>query len=267
MTAALKQIVDAWKKAKTPIVFTGAGMSTESGLPDFRSQQGLWKTRPESLATMDALETRPNDFYFFYQWRIAELLKVQPNEGHLILSAMERAGTVRQIITQNVDGLHQRAGSKQVIELHGSLRTVRCRGCKSVFDSRTMLPASEGWQSDYATGRYRYGDECKCSKCGGLLRPEVVMFGEALPEAARKEAESISRNADFFVVLGSSLAVSPANYCPQLALNNGAQLLIVNQEPTALDAQATWVIRDGIGKVLLALAAQGLSATETDCRQ
>ena len=192
---------------------------------------------------------------------------MQPNSGHLVLAAMERAGTVRQIITQNVDGLHQRAGSKQVIELHGSLRTVRCRGCKSVFDSRTMLPASEGWQSDYATGRYRYGDECKCSKCGGMLRPEVVMFGESLPEAAWKEAESISRNADFFVVLGSSLAVSPANYCPQLALDNGAQLLIVNQEPSALDAQATWVIRDSIGKVLLALAEQGLSATEADRRR
>ena len=93
------------------------------------------------------------------------------------------------------------------------------------------------------------------------------MFGESLPEAAWKEAESISRNADFFVVLGSSLAVSPANYCPQLALDNGAQLLIVNQEPSALDAQATWVIRDSIGKVLLALAEQGLSATEADRRR
>lgn len=260
MTAVLKQIVDSWKNAKTPVVFTGAGMSTESGLPDFRSQQGLWKTRPESLATMDALETRPNDFYFFYQWRIAELSKVQPNAGHLILAALERAGTIQKLITQNVDGLHQRAGSKKVIELHGSLRTVRCRMCKTVSDSRTILPIADGWQSDYAAGRYRYGEECKCSKCGGLLRPEVVMFGESLPETAWKKAETISKKADFFVVLGSSLAVSPANYCPQLALANGAHLLIINQEPTTLDDQATWVIRDSIGKVLSALTDQGLTA-------
>lgn len=261
MANTFKQIVDAWKKAKTPVVFTGAGMSTESGLPDFRSQQGLWKTRPESLATMDALETRPNDFYFFYQWRIAALQKVIPNAGHLTLAALERAGTLQQIITQNVDGLHQRAGSKKVIELHGSLRTVRCRVCKTVSDSRNMLPNGDGWESDYAAGRYLYGEECKCSKCGGLLRPEVVMFGESLPETAWKEAEAISKKADLFVVLGSSLAVSPANYCPQMALAGGAQLLIVNQEPTDLDGQATWVIRDSIGKVLLALTESGLTAT------
>ena len=101
MPAVLKQIVDSWKTAKTPVVFTGAGMSTESGLPDFRSQQGLWKTRPESMATMDALETRPNDFYFFYQWQITKLLKAQPNLGHLTLAVLQRAGILQQIITQN----------------------------------------------------------------------------------------------------------------------------------------------------------------------
>ena len=258
MTTVFTQIVDAWKQAKTPVVFTGAGMSTESGLPDFRSQHGLWKTRPASLATLAALEKQPNDFYFFYQWRIAQLLQVQPNAGHLALTALEKDGYIQQIITQNVDGLHQRAGSKKVIELHGSLRSVRCLQCNTVLDSRTMLPSGDTWESEYSAGRYRYGKECICPICGGLLRPEVVMFGESLPEASLEEATAISRRADFFVVLGSSLAVSPANHCPQLALNNGAKLLIVNQEPTELDAQANWIIRDGIGEFLLALTDNGL---------
>ena len=253
MTAILNQIVAAWEKAKTPVVFTGAGMSTESGLPDFRSQHGLWRTRPESLATLAALEKQPNDFYFFYQWRISQLLQVQPNAGHMTLAALERAGYIRQIITQNVDGLHQRAGSKKVLELHGSLRTARCLQCNAVSDSRTMLPGGDTWESDYAAGRYSYGKECICQVCGGFLRPEVVMFGESLPNQAWKEAEAVSQQADFFVVLGTSLAVSPANFCPQLALNNGANLLIVNQEPTELDDQAKWVIRESIGKVLHAL--------------
>lgn len=253
MSTTIHEIVTAWKKAKNPVVFTGAGMSTESGLPDFRSRQGLWKTRPESLSTMEALQQQPNDFYFFYQWRIAQLLQVNPNDGHLALAVLEQAGFLRQLITQNVDGLHHRAGSKKVIELHGSLRTVRCVECQATFDSRTILPTGDTWEQDYVAGRYKYGQECICPACGGLLRPEVVMFGEPLPVQAWEQAAAMSRKADFFVVLGSSLAVSPANLCPQLAVNQGAKLLIVNQEPTPLDDQATWVIHDSIVNVLRAV--------------
>lgn len=253
----MMQIAAAWKQVKTPVVFTGAGMSTESGFPDFRSaKQGLWKTRPESLATMTALETQPNDFYFFYQWRIAKLWDVTPNPGHVVLAALEKRGHVHHIITQNVDGLHQRAGSKKVIELHGSLRTVRCVKCSAQLDSRQLLPSGDTWETDYAAGKYQAGTECVCPKCGGFLRPEVVLFGESLPSAAWEEAAEFSRTADFFVVLGSSLAVSPANLCPQVAVNQGAKLLIVNQEPTPLDDKATWVIRDSIGRFLCEIEKQ-----------
>ena len=178
------EIASVWETAATTVVFTGAGMSTESGLPDFRSKQGLWKQRPESLATMAALQQTPDEFYFLYQWRIQQLWSVEPNAGHLALAQLEKAGRVSHLITQNVDGLHHRAGSSRVSELHGSLKTVSCLKCKSRFDSRQLLPKVEGWEADYQNGSYHHGTECRCPACGGLLRPDVVLFGESLPDDA-----------------------------------------------------------------------------------
>ena len=252
----LDAIINAWTKAKNPVVFTGAGMSTESGLPDFRSAQGLWKTRPENLATLTALKNNPNDFYYFYQWRIARLWDVSPNAGHLSLASMQQLGLINKLITQNVDGLHQRAGSTNVIELHGSLRTVSCMGCKSEFKSTIMLPARETWEEEYITGVYQYGSECFCPQCKGILRPDVVLFGEQLPRENWDDAVAASKDADFFVALGSSLTVSPANFCPQLALESGAKLLIINNEPTPLDDKATWVVNESIGDVLSVIATR-----------
>lgn len=250
MTRIINEIVTAWKAAKKIVIFTGAGMSTESGLPDFRSQNGLWKARPENLATIEALRKQPNDFYFFYQWRISQLLSAQPNAGHLALANLEKAGYISQIITQNVDGLHQKAGSKKVVELHGSLRTVRCINCNSVFEAGTIVPSRENLEQDYIAGTYQYGKECCCPTCNGFLRPEVVMFGEQLPAIAWEKAMATSEEADFFVVLGSSLAVSPANFCPKMALVNGAKVLIINQDKTPLDGQATWGLHSSIVSVM-----------------
>ena len=249
------EIIDAWSKAKKVVVFTGAGMSTESGLPDFRSEQGLWKNRPEILATITALSTQPDEFYFFYQWRIAKLWGVDPNIGHSILASMQRQGLINALITQNVDGLHQRAGSADVLELHGSLRTVSCMGCGSNFESTILIPKDEAWEEKYKAGVFHFGEECQCPKCKGYLRPNVVLFGEQLPQSEWKAAADASRNADLFVVLGSSLTVSPANICPQLALEHGAKLLIVNHEATPLDDQATWLIREDIVDVLKSIAS------------
>ena len=246
------QIIGAWKSAKTAVVFTGAGMSTESGLPDFRSKNGLWKTRPKSMATMEDFAQRPQEFYSSYQWWISQMQKVQPNTGHFKLAEMERAGYIKHIITQNVDGLHQQAGSAKMIELHGSLQTVSCLKCGRLFDSKTMLPGDDSRVSG-STQQHSYGKECLCRECGGFLRPDIVMFGEALPEEAIWQAMELSRKADFFVVLGSSLTVSPANHCPLLAVQNGAKLLIINQEPTEFDELAEWVIKDSVGDVLSAI--------------
>ena len=250
----IAEIARAWKTANTVVVFIGAGMSTESGLPDFRSKQGLWKQRPESLATMAALQQTPDEFYFFYQWRIQQLWSVEPNAGHLALAQLERDGRVSHVITQNVDGLHHRAGSSRVSELHGSLKTVSCLKCQSRFDSRQLLPGLEGWEERYQNGSYHRGAECRCPSCGGLLRPDVVLFGESLPEEAWKISQEWSRKADLFVVIGSSLVVSPANYLPQLAVESGAKLLIINQEPTPLDHLATWTIKVKAAEILPVIA-------------
>jgi len=247
-------IAAAWRQAKRPVVFTGAGMSTESGLPDFRSAQGLWKTRPESLATLRAQQTQPDEFYFFYQWRIAKVWSVSPNLGHQALAALEERGYLSAVITQNVDGLHQRAGSQKVIELHGSLRTVSCLACGAAFDSRQLLPARTAWEDEYSRGDYHYGDECRCPRCKGFLRPDVALFGESLPEDAWQEAVSYSQSADFFVVTGSSLAVAPANLCPEIALRQGAKLVIINRDATPLDSRAAWVVRQDSAGVFDAIS-------------
>ncbi|HWQ61696.1 MAG TPA: NAD-dependent protein deacylase [Negativicutes bacterium] len=249
----LDEVAAAWRQAAYPVVFTGAGMSTESGLPDFRSAQGLWRERPESLATMDALRRDPSEFYFFYQWRVARLWETLPNAGHAALAALASAGFVKRLITQNVDGLHQRAGS-EALELHGTLRTVSCLGCGAAYDSRALLPATPGWEDDYRAGRYRPGPECRCSRCGGSIRPDVVLFGESLPEGAWAAAVEASRAADLFVVVGSSLTVGPANLCPSIALEDGARLAIINQDATHLDGRADWIFRDKAAGVLASLA-------------
>ncbi len=252
MADMLDDVAAAWRTARHPVVFTGAGMSTESGLPDFRSAQGLWKQRPESLATMAALRREPDEFYFFYQWRIARLWEAAPNAGHAALAALAAAGFVKRLITQNVDGLHQRAGG-EAVELHGTLRTVSCLRCGAGYDSRTLLPAEPGWEEAYRAGRYRPGRECTCPHCGGGLRPDVVLFGESLPGAAWEEAARASRAADFFVVVGSSLAVGPANLCPAFALESGARLAVINAEDTHLDGRAAWLFRDKAAGVLAAI--------------
>jgi NAD-dependent deacetylase len=227
-------------------------MSTESGLPDFRSPQGLWKRRPESLATMDALQRMPGEFYSFYQWRVARLWAAMPHTGHKALAALADAGYVKRLITQNVDGLHHRAGS-EAIELHGTLRTVSCLRCGTAYDSRRLLPTSPDWEEAYRAGRYLPGKERSCPACGDGLRPDVVLFGEALPQEAWDEAVSACKAADFFVVIGSSLAVAPANLCPEFALAGGARLAIINQEATPLDGRAEWVFRDKAAGVLAAV--------------
>ncbi len=252
---ALSEIARVWKTAKTVVVFTGAGMSTESGLPDFRSAQGMWKQRPESLATLGALSQTPDEFYFFYQWRIKQLGGVCPNAGHLALALLEKTGRVKHLITQNVDGLHQLAGSDRVSELHGTLRTVSCLKCRKSFDNRNFLPTRDDWEAEYRDGTYHHGPECFCPDCGGNLRPDVVLFGEAVPKEAWRESEEWSGRADLFVVIGSSLLVSPANLLPQQAVQAGAKLLIINQDPTPLDHLATWCLRTKAAETLPAIVA------------
>ncbi len=211
-------------------------MSTESGLPDFRSSQNaLWKNRnPLEFASVQAMQNNRPEFIAFYRSRIKALREVRPHQGYEILSNWIHSGRVKAIITQNVDGFHSLSGSGHVAELHGTLRTCHCHSCGKV----------------YTSNRFTDSEDLIC-ECGGFVRPSVVLFGENLPEEALSFAEEESRKADLFLVFGTSLEVSPANLFPQIAKRNGASLVIVNREPTPLDAIADFVIQDrNIGDVL-----------------
>ena len=229
----LLKFAEMIKTSSKVVVFTGAGMSTESGLPDFRSDNGLWKeVDPTQLASVEAMEMGGEEFFSFYRDRIDTLMKVKPNPGHYILSEWERKEVIAGIITQNVDGLHHRAGSKNVAELHGNLREVRCRKCQKIFPASLFLESR------------------KCSECGGRLRPCVVLFGEMLPVTGLTKSEDLLRGCDLFIVLGSSLQVSPANWFPRDAKAAGADLVIVNRTPTPLDELADLVIAGSVAEVL-----------------
>ncbi|WP_010648679.1 NAD-dependent protein deacylase [Oceanobacillus massiliensis] len=223
------------KDSHYTVVFTGAGMSTESGLPDFRSSnQGLWEKKdPSKIASIDALNNNVKDFTAFYRERVLGVTEYHPHKGHYILAEWERLGIIQSIITQNVDGFHQLAGSKRVAELHGTLQKLHCQECGKVFDSNEYIK-----------------QEYHCS-CGGVLRPSIVLFGETLPEDAFQLALNEAQRADLLIVLGSSLSVTPANQFPLIAKENGARMVIVNEEQTELDAYADLVIHNKKIGVLL----------------
>ena len=222
------------KESKYALVLTGAGMSTESGIPDFRSKDGWWKKiDPSTAATINALENNYEVFREFYKHRISTLEPCKPNKGHEILAEWEKRGLIKSVITQNIDGFHSKAGSDQVYELHGLIDDIRCHNCgrKSNKDNFT--------------------NNKSCSACGGKLRPGVVLFGENLPTRAWKDAQKEIMKSDLVIVIGTSLKVSPFNGLP--FLTDGKKVLI-NKDRTELDEMFDLVINDKIGKVLSMVA-------------
>ena len=234
-------LADLIKKSSYVVIFTGAGMSTESGLPDFRSAKtGLWgNVDPKEVASTAALNKDVDRFFQFYRKRVLGVKDCCPHKGHELLAKWEREGTIKGVITQNVDGFHSVAGSKNVMELHGTLQNVHCQSCGKV----------------YGNEKYEAGDFfCTCE---GKLRPSVVLFGEELPQEPFIKAIEESERADLFIVLGSSLTVTPANQFPLLAKESGAKLVIVNMDPTVVDNYADLVINNRqIGEVLVEVDAQ-----------
>ena len=205
-------------EAQPCVVLTGAGVSTESGIPDFRSSTGIWtKYDPMEYATIDAFRRDPAKVWDFYSKRLGVLADAKPNAAHVALAELERRGLVEAVITQNVDRLHQAAGSRRVIEVHGSIRSASCLRCgrEEPFDRVVeLLPVP------------------KCEGCGAVLKPDVVMFGELLPAGAMEEASELVFAARLLLVVGSSLEVYPVAGLPEDALRAGARLAIVNRGPT-----------------------------------
>lgn len=231
--------------AQRVAALTGAGISAESGVPTFRGQQdagALWRNyRPEQLATPEVFAQDPRLVWEWYHWRRSLVARAEPNAGHRALAELERRfrewGRVFTLITQNVDGLHDRAGSHNIVKLHGDLWVLRCVGCgREERDDRVPLASLPP----------------RCT-CGALLRPGVVWFGELLPPEEWARAVEASRRAQVFLVIGTSGVVYPAAGLVETARQSGAQVAVVNPEPTPLDAAADWVLRGAAGEILARL--------------
>lgn len=238
------------------VVFTGAGISTESGIPDYRGPNGVWRTN--RIPTIDNVRTDDASRADHWQQRrrhYPEMLARQPNAGHLAVTRLERSGRVTAIVTQNIDGLHQKAGSDpdRVLELHGSSHRIRCTQCERQYTGEEIQARLESGERDP-----------RCPVCGGVLRVSTVLFGEGLPEATLRRAAEVSTGADLMLVVGSSLVVQPAAQLPVLARRAGARLVIVNREPTPLDDLANAVVRGEAGAVLDTLARLVLDADDQD---
>ncbi len=220
------------------VVLTGAGISTESGIPDFRSPTGIWaEVDPFEVASLHAFRADPERVWRFYGTRIHSLLEAEPNAGHLALAELERRGLVEAVVTQNIDSLHHRAGSREVVEVHGSIRTSVCLACGASQDLEEVLAQLESRPAPL------------CPLCGSILKPGVVLFGELLPGGAMARATELAQRAALMLVVGSSLEVWPVAGLPLEA----AELAIVNRGSTALDERATVRIDGDAGPTLGAL--------------
>jgi NAD-dependent deacetylase len=242
VTESIRALRQAVQEANRIVVLTGAGISAESGVPTFRGSGGLWRNySPEKLATPEAFAQDPRLVWEWYNWRRSLICQAEPNAGHLALAELERRKASGPggpsgftLVTQNVDGLHDRAGSRNVVKLHGDIWQVRCTGCGAEQRNEQVPLANL---------------PPRCA-CGAWLRPGVVWFGEPLPEAEWDRAVEASSKAQVFLAVGTSAVVYPAAGLAELAQAAGARLAIVNAEPTPLDALADWVLHGKSGELL-----------------
>lgn len=242
---ALETAITLLRQARHAVALTGAGHSTRSGIPDFRSSEsGLWETaNPAEVASIYGFRHHPERFYNWIRPLARTVLDAQPNAAHDALARMEAAGSLHSIITQNIDMLHTRAGSQSVHEIHGHLRDMTCIHCFKVFPAQAHIAQ---FMID--------GVVPTCSECGHVLKPNVILFGEQLPAPALAAAQRETRRCDLMLVAGSSLEVYPAAGFPAQAKQTGARLIIVNLDPTELDPLADVVIHADVVDVLPRLA-------------
>jgi len=239
--SGVERLAELVRSHQPCVVLTGAGASTESGIPDFRSADGIWaRYDPAEVAHIDAFRRDPARVWEFYALRLDAIAEAEPNDGNRALSELERRRWIRAVVTQNVDGLHRRAGSREVVEVHGSLREAECIHCGvrvPMEDAVASLPLPV------------------CPECGEVLKPGVVMFGELLPAAAIGQALALAAEAGILLVVGSALEVHPVAALPGETLASGGMLAIVNRGATSWDSRAELVIDAGAGQTLRALEA------------
>ena len=248
-TVALEEIAGWLRGAGSVVVLTGAGISTESGIPDFRGPNGVWTKDPkaEKLSNLHFYMSDPEVRVASWQARLVHpAWTAEPNAGHRALAELERKGRLEVLVTQNIDGLHQRAGSspERVVEIHGTVREVVCMAC------------GEQAPMERALDRVRAGEaDPPCRSCGGILKSATVSFGQNLVPDDLVRAEKAARGCDIFLALGTTLTVYPVAYLPEMALEAGARLVIANAEATPFDRRADAVLRGSLGDVLPRLVA------------
>jgi len=247
---AIDFAADLFRQSKHAIVLTGAGLSTPSGIPDFRSEgTGLWsRDEPMEVASLSTFRVGPERFFQWFRPLASRIFNAQPNPAHYALAELEKIGRVHSIITQNIDVLHQKAGSRAVIEMHGSLRTLTCTQCYHQQEAAQCLsPFVEK------------GEIPLCPKCGSVLKPDVILFGEQLPHRAWFQAQREARQCDLMMVAGSSLEVLPVASLPMQALDRGAHLIIINDTPTYLNVRADVAILEDVAGIIPAIAERLLN--------
>lgn len=237
---ALTTVATMLARSSYAVALTGAGISKPSGIPDFRSpDSGLWERYdPLAVASLSAFRQHPERFYDWVRPLLETTRSATPNPAHHALTELQELGCLHEIITQNIDGLHAEAGSRDVLPVHGHTRTATCMACDTTTDAEPL------WEVVMA------GDVPTCDRCGGLLKPDVILFGELLPPDVLDRARTAAARADFMLVAGSSLEVSPAADLPFETLQNGGTLVIVNLGPTQLDHEATVKIEGDVAEVL-----------------
>jgi len=242
----IEQAAHLVAEAEYAVSITGAGHSTPSGIPDFRSpESGLWaRYNPMAVASIFGFRQHPESFFEWVRPLVNTLLEAEPNPAHRALANLEAMGRMKAVITQNIDGLHQRAGSQRVLELHGHIREATCIHCYQIEPADRFLP-------DFVEN----GKIPRCQSCGGIMKPNVILFGEQLPVSVLNAAWHEVHTCDLVLVAGSSLQVAPACDLPKIAVMHGAKAIIVNFEPTDLDPLAHVVIHEDVAVVLPKIVA------------
>jgi NAD-dependent deacetylase len=241
---AIDFAADLFRQSKYAVCLTGAGLSTPSGIPDFRSTgTGLWsRDEPMEVASLNVFRTAPERFFEWFRPLAHQIYNAQPNPAHLSLAELEKAGRIHSIITQNIDMLHQKAGSQTVIEMHGTMQTLTCTQC--YHQAQVAL---------YLDSFVENGKIPRCPKCGQILKPDVILFGEQLPQAAWFKSQKEAQQCDLMLVVGSSLEVLPVAGLPMQALDRGAHLIIVNNAQTYINVRADVVISEDAAIIIPAI--------------
>ena len=239
------ELAELIRESECVVALTGAGVSVPSGIPDFRTPEtGLWENvDPMEVAHIDVFERDPARFWSYYRPRFHSLGDKRPNGAHEALAELERRGLLEGVITQNIDRLHRAAGSENVVEVHGSIETSTCRGCGAAYGLEQV------------DGLFNADGVAECEGCGGAVKPDVVLFGEMLPEAAMRQAHELAARADLMLCVGSSLVVHPVAALPGVTTAAGGRLAIVTKGATPYDSEATLRLDGEVDEELAAVLA------------